>query len=376
MSEIFNKKYYKIYDLTTELVAQLILSIFNQMDITPLLSNQFLCAKDIIEKFNFNEQSILPLKWMLLFLSNKNYLSLEKRESDYYFRLISPTRYRNPDEIASEILAIDYKIAPSNNLLKSVREDYPDFFLGRKSGVEILFSSDKANLWKDYFSNEHNGYAVHNHFGAQGVIKWFPKTQGTIILEVGGGIGGSTVALLELFKKESLLTKVKEYIFSDISPIFLRLGNQLIMEKLPEFERVALKKLDFNKPLTEQKINPESIDIVYGVNALHVANDLFFTFKEMKNILKKGGVLIISECVRDSVNSTPQPEFIFNLLDNYRNVKIDLNGRKTIGFLTPDNWKQLFEKAGFENVETLLNSNFDNNIEYPAIAMVIKGQKV
>jgi len=375
IQEIFTENYYKVYDLTSDYVGELILSIFNQMDIIKILEVQYCSEVNIIEKLDLHEQSALPLRWMLMFLCNKNYLSYEEKEGKHYFKLNKPIKLRNPEEIADRILAIDEMIIYSNRLLKNIRDEYPSFLLGKKTGIEILFSNEKAKLWRDYFSNNHKGYAVHNYFGACVMFKSFPLEGDIKILEVGSGTGSGTVALLNCLKKENLLLRVQEYILSDISPIFLRESNRLIMKEIADFDRILLRKIDFNRSIEEQKIAPESIDIVYGVNALHVANDLIFTLKEIKNVLRKNGKLVISECIRNNEIGTPQPEFIFNLLDSYRNVKTDPTLRKTVGFLTPHNWRILLEEVGFNDIEIILNTDFDRGTRYLPIGAVIKGQK-
>ncbi|MDP3142702.1 MAG: class I SAM-dependent methyltransferase, partial [Candidatus Omnitrophota bacterium] len=165
----------------------------------------------------------------------------------------------------------------------------------------------------------------------------------------------------------------------DVSPIFLRLGNQAIMKIISEGFNYSLKKIDFEKPLFEQGIDENSIDMVYGVNALHVAKDLSNALSNIYKIIKPGGKIILSECCRPTESHLLLQEFIFNLLDSYVNVKLDPYFRPVPGFLDYEHWKRNLEAAGFKDIEALLNTDVNytqfSEGKAPILAIVIKGEK-
>ncbi|MDP2939984.1 MAG: class I SAM-dependent methyltransferase [Candidatus Omnitrophota bacterium] len=378
---LFTEKYYKIYNLHILYILNLLFFILHNLKIVNYLEFDFISAEDLMVHFNFHIQSKYSIVWMINFLEEMGYLESKEQNDTAYFRIKKDIPYDgNYDELAKQILELDKNWYPSIELMKNIALEYEFFLKGKKNALEILFKGENANLWNEYFNNTFSGYAVFNIFGAYGVSKWFLETNGKKFLELGGGTAGATVKLFELFKEKNLMDKIEEYIFSDISPIFLRIGNKLIMEKFPDFDRVTLKKIDFNKSLCEQKNEVESIDVVYAVNALHVSQDLLFSLKEIYSILKKRGVLIISELVRPTERYALSQEFIFNLLENYYNVKLDTYLRPSHGFLTPACWKKNFEAAGFNNIEFITNtkSNFEGfplNATAPVFALIMKGQK-
>jgi SAM-dependent methyltransferase len=274
---------------------------------------------------------------------------------------------------------LDKKIIPSANLMNYVISEYPNFFCGRKKGFEILFASDKMALWNDYFSNDNSGYNVYNYLGALAVSKWAFKGNSIRLLELGGGTGGASSALIEELKSKNLLSRISEYIFSDVSPIFLRLGNRAIMSRVSDSFNYSLKKLDFDKPLLEQNMGENEIDVVYAVNALHVAKNLVGSLKNIYRVLKPGGLIVFCEYCRPNIDYLLLQEFIFCLLDNYVEVDLDSNLRPVPGFLDYAHWQRNLEVAGFKNIEAIFNTDGAYHISLKGnpgiLAAAIKGEK-
>ena len=89
----------------------------------------------------------------------------------------------------------------------------------------------------------------------------------------------------------------------------------------------------------EQKVEEESIDIVYGVNASHVALDLLKSLRHIYSILRPGGSIIICEVARGRRVIAVYQEIIFTLLDSYNNIELNPEYRSSFGFLTIDEWQ-------------------------------------
>jgi SAM-dependent methyltransferase len=185
--------------------------------------------------------------------------------------------------------------------------------------------------------------------------------------------------VLSRLKEARFCGRVGEYIFSDVSPAFLRLGNRAIMEAADEDFNYALKKLDFNRPLCEQGMRAADIDVVYGVNSLHVAKSLVGSLKYIYDVLKPEGLVIFCECCRPAENYLLSQEIIFNLLDTYVNVDLDKDLRPLPGFLDYGHWKKNLESAGFKNIEVLFNTDAcytpDLGFAVNPLAAVIKAER-
>ncbi len=374
---IFSEKYYKVaYFSGIAYASSLLLELFEKIGILELLKNNYPSSKEIIEKFDFILGAKYSLEWMLNFLSQAGLL--EKTEANKYH--YNKTENINPQKLLEEVTKIDKNIVFSTNLMNYVISEYPNFFSGRKKGFEIIFAADKMSLWNDYFNNENSGYSAYNSLGAFGVAKWVAGCNNLKLLELGGGTGGATSALMDRLIKENKSSPISEYIFSDVSPIFLRIGNRTIMSKNCDCFPYLLKRLDFDKPLVEQEIAENSIDIVYAVNALHAARNLVDSLKNIHKVIKRGGKIIFCEYCRPNINHLLLQEFIFCLLDNYMNVDLDCRLRPVPGFLDFPHWELNLEAAGFKNIEAIFNtdadSSLDPKIKVGIIAAVIKGEKI
>jgi SAM-dependent methyltransferase len=112
----------------------------------------------------------------------------------------------------------------------------------------------------------------------------------------------------------------------------------------------AFARLDMNKPFAEAGIAPGAYALVHGVNTLHVARDLAFTLGEVRAALAPRGSIVISECVRPFPAQPVYVEFVFNLLEAFREPVLVPAWRPNGGFLTPEQWTAALEANGFCDV--------------------------
>jgi SAM-dependent methyltransferase len=260
------------------------------------------------------------------------------------------------------------KLAPDSlaayNMLKLMADNYPDYLAGKKTGVDIIFSTDNIETTNSYYSNNLY-YNVHNIAGAKILNFDIENRENPRILEIGGGVGGGTKQFLLQRLKEKKSLKDFSYEFTDIANKMLRATKRDLLTITDDIGAFSFGKLDFNLDLTAQEYGENSYDVVWGVNAIHVAKDLKFTLKELLKILKPGGSLIISETVRSKGNRMIQQEFLLNTLNDYWNVKLDKDIRPRHGFMEWYDWTNAFKAIGFTSVETVpdmsvLEKKYDN----------------
>ncbi len=356
-------------------MCQLILEVFIALDIFSSLKEGFFSFVDLARINKLPENRYYHLNWMVEFLFHNNYLDfqfvsgLRKYQLKRNIQASGSLYYRNL------IVRTSSQMIPSCDLMEHVAKNYPDFLQGKLNGFEILFIKDKMKLWKQYFSNEHLGYSVYNSFGAEAFIVWMPKGNFRV-LEVGGGTGNACLSILQLLKKNLSFDLLDKYIFSDISPLFMRMGKDLIENNLGSLENFATKKIDFNVPFDVQGIENDSCDVVYGVNSLHVAENITKVLGNIIRALKPGGKIIISESVRQTRQHLLIQEFIFNLLDEYTGIRNTQNDSFAKGFLAYTDWLDIFKVVGLRNIRYALN--VENSLAkptYPILAAVFKGEK-
>ncbi|MEI2647070.1 MAG: class I SAM-dependent methyltransferase [Candidatus Competibacter sp.] len=262
------------------------------------------------------------------------------------FQIIEALPDLDPLKIEQAQAAHDPAALPSFRLAALAAEGYPRVMRGEATGEEVLFAADRISAWSEYFSNHNPLYAISNHIGARAVLERFPRPRGTL-LEIGGGAGSGATALLDAFAAAGMTERIERYRFTELSPLFLRRGQRALMARPDAPGRIGCGVLDIDRPLAEAGVEPGSLSVVYGVNALHVARDLAFTLAEIRAALAPGGWVIASECVRPFPGRTVYVEFVFALLDSFRAPVLQPPWRPNGGFLTPEQWLAAFRAAGF-----------------------------
>jgi SAM-dependent methyltransferase len=249
------------------------------------------------------------------------------------------------EALAAELAATEPDAAVGAEIVTLLAAEAPEFFRGRKTGEEILFSPARLPLWIRYFSNANILYAINNTLGAETLARILPK-EGIEVLEVGGGCGSAAEAALR-----RLGARVARWRFTELVPTFGRRGERAARAAAAGGTRVEAAKLDMTKPWEAQGVAPGSFDAVYSVNCFHVAPDLAFVLDQAKAALKPGGVVVVSECVKPGAHPPPSyVDFVFNFLSSFTDVKLDPVLRPNHGFLSPAAWRASFLAAGFRDV--------------------------
>ena len=325
--------------------------------------------EEIVNKKQYIKNSKNAIKWMLDRLVIDSFLII--KDDIYYLT------DKKPDYDLDYIVKMTEKIASKSTIafkmLKLMADNYIDFFEGKKSGVDIMFSY-QSELIIEYYS-DNLFYNVHNILGAKILNYDIEKREKPVILEVGGGLGGGTKQFVTQRMDNGLPPNNFEYIFTDIANKMLRYTKKALNITDYNLQSFSFRKLDFNVSLAEQGFEENSIDVIWGVNALHVAYNLEWTLKELKKVLKSGGSLIISETVRPIGNRMIQQEFLLNTLPDYYNVKLDPEIRPQAGFMDWKYWINALKFCDFDNVETIPNMTILEKEYDNCYVAVIRGIK-
>jgi SAM-dependent methyltransferase len=342
---VFDASFLRSHFLYGEFVYRLVLRVIHESGLGPAVeaggSAEEIAARAHLE----TGRAVVPLDWMLRVLAARGRLE-RLPGATRAFRSLGPLSTDDPAAVREEQRRHDPSWMPSYELAETVAGDYPTFLRGEISGEEVLFSPRRLRLWVDYFSNHNGMYAVSNRLGALAGAEWLPAGGGAI-LELGGGLGSGALALLEALRAAGRLPEVQEYRFTELVPAFLRRGQHALKAADLGGVPICFDALDMNRPFAQQGIAPASVAAVYAVNTLHVAHDLGFTLEEVRRALRPGGALVLSECVRPYPGYAVYTEFVFNLIETFRAPLLDPARRPNGGFLTPRQWKEALESAGF-----------------------------
>ena len=292
-------------------------------------------------------------RWLLATLESRGLATLESRgpttrgEDD---RFVVPAPPPEPDlrEVIEEQQRRDPSSLASYRLADLAASLYPEVLRGTTSGEAALFAPERLGAWLEYFSNDNLIYAISNRIGALAAEKAWPAGGGAL-LELGGGRGSGTAALVERFAASGRLPSIRAYRVTEIAPSFLRRGQRMLEARFPGLP-LSFRRLDMDRPFEEAGVEAGAFALVYGVNTLHVARDLEATLGEIRRALAPGGALVLSECLRPFPGRPVYVEFLFNLLEAFRAPRLVDPWRPNGGFLTPEQWTAGLEACGFRDV--------------------------
>lgn len=309
-------------------------------------------ASGLVEEMGFAPRAEIPLGWFLRKLAADGYLDSEPAGAETRYRARGPLPPGDPDRAEARARSIDPRSMPPFAVVRAMVEHVPEFLRGEKTGEEILFAPARLPLWFDYFSNDNLLYQINNRLGAEAVVRALPHGRPATVVEIGGGSGSAALAVAERLLRDSSLERIGHYVFSEIVPTFLRRAERALKARCPGLS-IEYLRLDMDRDFEEQGVPRGIADVVYSVNTVHIAKDLNRTLARIRETLKPGGAAVFSECVRPFEGQPIYVEFVFNFLENFTGVATDAATRPNHGFLTPDNWRKAFEKAGFEKPEIL-----------------------
>src|SRR6185437_14907829 len=151
------------------------------------------------------------------------------------------------------------------------------------------------------------------------------------ILEIGGGTGATTVPILS-----ALAGKDIEYVFTDVSPVFLSRARV----KFANSQGMSYRLLNIENDPLQQGFEPRSYDIVIAANVLHATADLRRTLAHIRAMLAPGGALLLVEGNRPD----RWLDLTFGLTDGWLRFS-DLDLRQDHPLVSAETWAQLLQEA-------------------------------
>src|SRR5262245_13350056 len=217
LREVFDPRMGLAHMLFGEYVLRLTAQVVREvrLDVAP---PEWMTVEQLAAKAGLEPRcSVVPVQWMLRHLAARD---LFKHEQGRFMPAGAL-----PVSDAAEVLAAqkghDAACLPSYAVAETAARDYPAFLRGQRAGEEILFAPARLPLWTHYFSNDNPLYAVNNRIGALAMETWIDLGRATI-LELGGGLGSGTAAVLQGLDAAGRLDRIEAYRFTELVPPFLR----------------------------------------------------------------------------------------------------------------------------------------------------------
>lgn len=351
LTDLLNEDIKEIWPLTDKYLLQLIKTVLDKAKISEDLKD-FISIEEIIRKHNYIKKAQIMLTWDLERLKYDGYVETRENKGITEYCYSKKNFDFDSEKIYNDCYKQDENSIYTFKLLSLIADNYEDLLKGTKKGIDLIYSPNNIHIINEYY-DKGLFYNVNNVLGAKVLNYEIDCRNNPTILELGGGLGGGTKQFILQRKAEGNSLTSFHYHFTDIANSMLRKIKRPLEELAGSISNYEFSKFDFNKPLHETEMKENRYDIIWAVNAIHVAYDLKFTLSELYKLLKPEGVLLIVETVRPMCCPLVQHEFVINTLDDYTNIKLDESWRPSYGFMRWNNWTKALEAAGFDQVNTV-----------------------
>ncbi|MEA5619314.1 SDR family NAD(P)-dependent oxidoreductase [Cronbergia sp. UHCC 0137] len=324
--EMVLDNYISLSSQLEKLSVACILETFQTLQI-PLPTDEKLSIKETMEKFGIVTQHKKLYQHLLQILQTQ-----ENRETPPSFTQLRQTYPNTTSEL---------------NLLERCTSNLTEVLQGKTDPLQLLFPNGDFSDLTHLYQNSPIAKMM-NTLVKQAIttaIADIPPEQPLRILEIGAGTGGTTAYLLPELAQRNI-----EYFFTDISSLFLSKAQQ----QFADYSCVRYQLFDVEKPPATQGFTENSFDIVIAANVLHATQDLQQTVIHIKQLLSRGGLLILLEGV--------QPvwwlDLIFGLTEGWWRFQ-DYTLRPHHPLISSKQWQKLLTQEGFES-PTQLNETTGN----------------
>ncbi|RJS23212.1 polyketide synthase [Corallococcus sp. H22C18031201] len=236
-------------------------------------------------------------------------------------------------------------------LLGRCGEGLADALLGRREPLELLFprgdTDVAARLYRDSPGpQELNAQA---RAALAHAVSRLPPERTLRVLEIGAGTGGTTALLLRELPPERT-----EYVFTDISPLFLQRAAR-------EFQAhgfVTYRALDIEKDPVAQGFEPGGFDVIVAANVLHATASLRDTLRHARRLLAPTGMLVLVEATR----TRRWVDLTFGLTSGWWRFS-DTDVRPSHPLISSARWKTLLCEAGFTECAALAKEEHEASLQ-------------
>jgi SAM-dependent methyltransferase len=346
---VFSEQLYQSIELLERYSIDLAIDLLRRLDVVDQLE-EWRSADELCDMLSFQPRFRFALSWVLERVVETGCMEVrvDGNTRSYHLR-------RTPWEPQlAQLRAVGINIDPANaatlDLLDHATSLYPAVGRGDQSGDQSVIGPQGIGLWLNYFNNDNLTYAVNNWVSAVVAADRLSTRPRLRILEVGAGPGSATEALLRCLDERGLLPRLERYLITEPNAFFRRRGQRELAKRYPDLA-LEWDALDINSPWDAQGIVSGEFDLVYAVNVLHISKDLLFSLNQARSALKENGWLVIGECLRPHPNQTIYPELMFQILESFTDVQTNPEFRPNPGFLTANQWRRAFTRAGFQGVE-------------------------
>jgi len=214
-----------------------------------------------------------------------------------------------------------------------------DVLTGGTSALETLFPQGSFTLAEGLYETSPEARYLNPIVAAavDGAVRRIAPRRNARVLEIGGGTGGTTSAVLSALPETGV-----DYWFTDVSDLFLNRAMRKFASR--PFLRYAL--FDLDQPPDRQGFSSGFFDIILGANAVHAARDLAAALRNISGLLAPGGLLVMLE----STQHHGWFDMTTGLIEGWQHFEDEL--RQGNPLLRAEQWRLVLGDHGFSSVLT------------------------
>jgi 3-oxoacyl-(acyl-carrier-protein) synthase/SAM-dependent methyltransferase/acyl carrier protein len=229
---------------------------------------------------------------------------------------------------------------PALDYLKRCGSLLGEVLTGRVSPLETLFPEGSFALAESLY--ETSAGAIYLNPIVASSVREAARVLGTRrnvrVLEIGGGTGGTTSAVLPQLHREQA-----EYWFTDVSELFLHRAQR----KFGGYRFVRYALFDLDRDLEQQGFRSGMFDIVVAANVVHAVRNLEAALRRIHRLLAPGGLLILLE----TTHHHTWFDMSTGLIEGWQ--QFEDADRQDHPLLNPNEWRAILARTGFENATAL-----------------------
>jgi 3-oxoacyl-(acyl-carrier-protein) synthase/SAM-dependent methyltransferase/acyl carrier protein len=212
-----------------------------------------------------------------------------------------------------------------------------DVLTGRESALETLFPGGSFALAEGLYETSAQARYFNPIVAAplEAAVQTLGSRRNVRILEIGGGTGGTTAAILPFLAAGGV-----EYWFTDVSELFLSRARH----KFAAYPFVRYALCDLDRDFDEQGYGRGTFDLVFAANAMHAARDLEAALRRVQGLLSSGGSLVLLE----TTHHQSWFDMSTGLIEGWQHFADE--GRDEHPLLSVDQWRAILDRTGFSDM--------------------------
>lgn len=229
-------------------------------------------------------------------------------------------------------------------LMDACLENLAPILGGRMDPLEVLFPNGAPDLVAGIYS----GSLISNYYNE--LIARSVSTVATMlrsarnpdepirIVEVGGGVGGSTLPVLNALERAAGNVS---YLFTDVSPALVDAAERRFGRRFPG---IRFQTLDIEHEVERPLVG--AFDVVIATNVLHATRNISESLRHIKALLAENGIFLLNEVTAQQ----PYLAMTFGLLDGWWRFRDAPLRLPHCPLLSADGWKRALVPAGLKVV--------------------------